>query len=145
MISRLRDSTFVRCAGVGVINTLVGTAVMFLCYNAFGLSYWVSSAMNYIIGSIVSFFLNKIFTFQYKGFNLAIVVRFIINIVVCYAIAYGVAQPAVKALLSDASTKVQDNIAMTVGTVLFVLLNYLGQRYFAFVQPSSQEKANEQS
>ena len=99
--------------------------------------------MNYIIGSIVSFFLNKHFTFKYKGFDLATVVRFIINIVVCYAIAYGVAQPAIKALLSDASTSVQDNIAMAVGAVLFVILNYLGQRYFAFAPRSPQDSGNE--
>ncbi len=41
---------------VGVINTLVGTGVMFLCYNVVHTGYWAASAMNYIIGSIVSFF-----------------------------------------------------------------------------------------
>ena len=49
---------------VGVINTLVGTSVMFVCYNVFHTGYWIASAMNYIIGSIVSFFLNKYFTFK---------------------------------------------------------------------------------
>ena len=42
---------------VGVINTLVGTSVMFLFYNVFHAGYWVASALNYIVGSIVSFFL----------------------------------------------------------------------------------------
>ena len=37
---------------VGVINTLVGTSVMFVCYNVFHTGYWIASAMNYIIGSI---------------------------------------------------------------------------------------------
>ena len=138
-----KDNTFIRFAGVGIINTIVGTVVMFLSYNAFGFSYWFSSAMNYIIGSIVSFFLNKNFTFKYKGFDLGTVVRFVISIIVCYAIAYGVAQPAVKALLSNVSTNVQDNIAMAVGAVLFVILNYLGQRYFAFASRPSQEQPDE--
>ena len=48
---------------------------MFGLYNLAGLhtwgdtGYWISSAANYIIGSIVSFFLNKHFTFrnQEKG------------------------------------------------------------------------------
>ena len=137
-----KNNTFVRFAGVGVINTLVGAAVMFICYNVFGFSYWFSSAMNYVIGSIVSFFLNKNFTFKYKGFDVGSVVRFTVNILVCYAIAYGVAQPAVKAMLSNASTSVQDNIAMAVGAVLFVILNYFGQRYFAFAPRPSQESDN---
>ena len=49
---------------VGVINTLVGTAIMFGLYNLAHCSYWVSSAANYILTSILSFFLNKYFTFK---------------------------------------------------------------------------------
>lgn len=41
---------------VGVINTLVGTGVMFAAYNLLHLSYWVSSASNYVVGSIVELF-----------------------------------------------------------------------------------------
>ena len=49
---------------VGVINTLVGTAIMFGLYNIAGCSYWVASAANYVLTSILSFFLNKYFTFR---------------------------------------------------------------------------------
>lgn len=49
---------------VGVINTLVGTGIMFGLYNLASCSYWVSSAANYVLTSILSFFLNKHFTFQ---------------------------------------------------------------------------------
>ena len=51
---------------VGVINTLVGTGLMFILYNVFSVNYWISSASNYIVGSIVSYFLNKYFTFKNK-------------------------------------------------------------------------------
>lgn len=49
MIKKLLDRTFWKFILVGIINTIVGTSVMFLCYNAFHLNYWVSSAMNYIM------------------------------------------------------------------------------------------------
>ena len=49
---------------VGVINTIVGTAIMFGLYNIAGCSYWVASAANYVLTSILSFFLNKYFTFR---------------------------------------------------------------------------------
>jgi len=52
---------------VGIINTIVGCGVMFGLYNLAGCSYWMSSAANYIVGSILSFFLNKYYTFQHKG------------------------------------------------------------------------------
>ena len=44
---------------VGVINTVVGNAIMFVFYNVFHLGYWFSSASNYFFGSIVSYLLNK--------------------------------------------------------------------------------------
>ena len=132
MIKKLLDRTFWKFILVGIINTIVGTSVMFLCYNAFHLNYWVSSAMNYIIGSIVSYFRNKYFTFQNKQRSWKIVIKFIINISVCYLIAYGVAKPLVARILSGQSVTIQENGAMLVGMCLFVGLNYLGQRFFAF-------------
>lgn len=132
MIKKFLDITFLKFVLVGVINTIVGTAVMFLCYNAFHCSYWFSSAMNYVIGSIVSYFLNKYFTFQNKERSWKIVAKFIINITICYLAAYGLAKPLVAHVLSGQTVNIQENGAMLVGMVLFVILNYLGQRFFTF-------------
>lgn len=132
MIKKLLDKTFIKFIAVGVVNTLVGTAVMFSFYNWLHFNYWVSSAANYIVGSVVSYFLNKHFTFQNKERDWKIIVKFIINISVCYVIAYGVAKPLISGILSFASTSVQENGAMIVGMGLFIGLNYLGQRFFAF-------------
>lgn len=117
---------------VGVINTLVGTSVMFLFYNVFHAGYWVASALNYVVGSIVSFFLNKYFTFKSGEKSLSEVLRFIINITVCYILAYGIAKPCVHSLLGRYSLTVRDNAAMLVGMCLFVVLNYIGQRFLVF-------------
>ena len=118
---------------VGIINTLFGTSIMFICYNLLGISYWGSSAANYFFGSILSFLLNKYFTFQSKRKSFGEVVRFIVNIAACYFIAYGVAKPFVRFMITG-SIKLQENLAMCVGMVLFVGLNYLGQRYFVFTK-----------
>lgn len=117
---------------VGVINTIVGTSVMFLSYNLLGLSYWVSSAANYIVGSVVSYFLNKYFTFQSKGRSLKEVVAFVINISVCYLIAYGMAKPLAYKVLEGYWQSFRDNVAMLIGMCLFVVLNYFGQRFVVF-------------
>lgn len=119
---------------VGVVNTLVGTGVMFLCYNVFRTGYWAASAMNYIIGSIVSFFLNKYFTFKSGSRSLREVVRFAANITVCYVLAYGIAKPCVHYILGGYSVAVRDNMAMLAGMCLFVAFNYFGQRFFVFRQ-----------
>jgi putative flippase GtrA len=88
--------------------------------------------MNYIVGSIVSYFLNKYFTFRNKQRSWKIIIKFIINISVCYLIAYGAAKPLVAKILSGQSVTIQENGAMLVGMFLFVGLNYLGQRFYVF-------------
>ena len=128
---RIFDRTILKFLIVGVVNTLFGTAVMFSLYNLAGCSYWISSAANYILGSILSFFLNKYFTFQNKERSWRQVVRFTVNIAACYLVAYGVAKPAVRMLLSGQSVSIQENAAMLVGMCLFTGLNYFGQRSFA--------------
>ena len=128
------DATFLKFMLVGVVNTLVGTAIMFFCFNVLAWSYWISSALNYIVGSIVSYLLNKRYTFQQKGHDWNTILKFIMNITICYVLAYGFAKPVVTWLLSGFSTNVQGNIALLVGMVLFVAFNYIGQRFWAFSQ-----------
>ena len=126
------DNTVTRFIIVGIINTLFGTAIMFVFYNVFHLSYWISSASNYFFGSILSYFLNKGFTFKYGKTDLKSIIKFTINIMLCYLLAYGIAKPLMAHLLSHQSISIQENVSMIVGTVLFTILNYLGQRFFAF-------------
>ena len=132
MFKKLFDKTLIKFAIVGVINTIFGMSIMFAFYNLLHFSYWISTASNYIFGSILSYFLNKYFTFQNKERSLKIVLKFIINIAICYSAAYGLAQPAAVFLVKDMSKAVQDNVAMIFGSGLFVVLNYFGQKFFAF-------------
>ncbi len=130
--NRLWQSSLVRFGLVGVLNTVVGTGIMFVMYNVFHFSYWMSSFANYFFGSILSFFLNKYFTFRSKTRSVKEVVRFVINIAVCYLLAYGISKPLMLYLLSGRSQTFRENMAMITGMVLFVALNYLGQRFFTF-------------
>ena len=132
MKEKIFNSTIMRFALVGVANTVFGTAIMFTFYNLLGFNYWISSASNYIFGSILSFFLNKYFTFKSKDNSLSSVLRFAINIAICYFVAYGVAKPLVRFIFSAGSTSVQDNFSMLAGMCIFVILNYFGQRLFVF-------------
>ena len=132
MAGKKIDTTPVKFVLVGVVNTIVGTSVMFIMYNVFSFNYWISSAANYVVGSIVSYFLNKYFTFQDKEKSWKTVVRFVLNISVCYLIAYGLARPLVRMALGGFSQTIQENIAMLAGMCLFVVVNYIGQRFFVF-------------
>ena len=133
-LQRLFDKSFLTFLVVGVINTLFGTAIMLVLYNVFGCSYWVSSFFDYVFGSILSYFLNKHFTFHYPGTDWGSIVKFALNIIVCYLIAYSLALPLTRYALQSMhlSKPIVENVAMLVGTVLFMVINYLGQKFFAF-------------
>ena len=131
-MKKLIDPTMFRFLLVGIINTLVGCGTMFLLYNLAGCSYWFSSAANYVVGSVVSFFLNKYYTFRNHEKSWRQAVRFGCNVAVCYLIAYGVAKPVALYLLAGQTINIQENAAMVVGMGLYTVLNYFGQRFFAF-------------
>ena len=131
-IGLFTDKTFMKFVMVGVVNTIVGTTIMFVFYNVFHLNYWISSASNYFFGSICSYFLNKHFTFQYHEKGWSSLLRFTINILTCYLLAYGIAKPLMQWILSDFNKTIQENVSMALGMCLFVVFNYLGQRFFAF-------------
>lgn len=132
IISAFFDKQFLKFCLVGIVNTLVGTAVMYGLYNLAHCGYWFSSAMNYVVGSVVSYFLNKYFTFKSRSQSWQEILRFIINIAVCYLLAYGMAKPLVGMLFAGLSQKASDNVAMLAGMCIFTALNYLGQRFFTF-------------
>ena len=126
------DAITLKFVIVGIINTLFGTTIMFTCYNLLHISYWWSSAANYFFGSILSYILNKHFTFRSQHNSVNEMARFVVNICACYFIAYGVAKPLSIRLLNSTNKTIQENVAMLIGMVLFVFLNYVGQRYYVF-------------
>lgn len=132
LIHKLLNWSLLRFALVGAVNTLIGTGIMFGLYNLAGCSYWVSSAANYIFTSIISFFLNKYFTFHNNARSVKQAVKFALNIAVCYFIGYGIAKPLTALVLSHTHMEVKENVAMLVGLVICSILNYFGQRIFVF-------------
>ena len=142
-IKKFFDIKFWKFILVGIANTLFGSAIMFLFYNAFHFSYWVSSAANYVFGSILSYFMNKHFTIRKKGDTVKSVLRFTVNILLCYLLAYGIAKPLIAKLLSSSTLSIQENVAMLAGMCLFIAFNYVGQRFFVFRDREEEAQAPE--
>lgn len=131
-LNMMIDLKFLKFILIGMINTLAGTTIMFGLYNLCGCCYWFSSAANYILVSILSYVLNKKFTFQYEDRSFRSAIRFAVNIAACYLVAYGVAKPAAGWILSGSTLFIQENTAMLAGMCIFTGLNYMGQRFFVF-------------
>ena len=60
------------------------------------------------------------------------IINTIFGTTICYLIAYGVAKPVIRLILRNASKSLQENCAMLCGMGLFVILNYMGQRFGVF-------------
>lgn len=117
---------------VGVINTMMGWAIMAVLYNLIHMNYWLSSGISYFIGSVFSYHANAKLTFKVEERDKGLPWRFAINIAVCYLIAFSVAQPLVQRLLAAQPVVIVDNVAMVVGMGLFVVMNFFGQKLFVF-------------
>ena len=124
--------TFFKFVFVGIINTIVGGVFTFSFYNVAKIGYWKSTAVSYVLTSILSFFLNKYFTFGVKQWSVFMIFTFIITIVISYLIAYGIAKPVINYLLMDSPQKIRENLALLTGMCLFTGINYIGQNFFMF-------------
>ena len=129
----LIDRTTIVFLLTGGVCTIVGYGTMFLMFNVGGCSYELSSAANVVIGAVLSYILNKHFTFQSKSANLVKeITLFALNAVISWVIGYGLAKPLILYLLSGASPFWQNNVAMVVGMIFYTIVNYIGQRFVVF-------------
>lgn len=139
-LKKFFDIKFWKFLLVGILNTVVGTGLQFLFFNLFGWADWISSTVGMIMGSILSYFLNKYFTFKNKEKGWKPVAKFALNIAVCYLSAYGIAFLFKEYICIAYSLTMfgwdvktfAGNAYMLVGSCLFVAFNYIGQRFFAF-------------
>ncbi|MGN0986016.1 MAG: GtrA family protein [Candidatus Enterenecus sp.] len=131
MKKKLIDASVWKFLLVGVANTLLSALLMFLLE---GLGYWPSTAIAYAAGAVLSFFLNRSFTFRSDAAFWPSVLKFAVNAAVCYLIAYSVAQPLVSLILSRTAISAvwQERAAKVCGMGLYTCINYFGQRFFAF-------------
>lgn len=130
-MKKIFDKNFIIFLMVGVINTLVSAVLMFFLED-FG--YWISTSLAYLAGAVVSFFLNRYVTFKSDEDFFKSLVKFSINVALCYVIAYSLAQPIAGFALSF--TKIpkiwQERFIKLFGMGLYTFINYFGQRFFAF-------------
>ena len=130
-MKKLFDVSMLKFLLVGVGNTLLSTVLMFALE---GLGYWPSTAIAYVAGAVMSFFLNKRFTFHSDEMLWKAAVKFAVNVAVCYVVGYGLARLVMGALspLNPLPAIWWERLSKLVGMGLYTVLNYFGQRFFAF-------------
>jgi putative flippase GtrA len=81
-----RTSRLVRWILVGAVNTAWGLAIIVLLYFVCGISMMTSNLMAYLSGAVISYLLNRRFTFNAKHAG----VREFIQFAFCQAVALGI-------------------------------------------------------
>lgn len=127
--------SFFRFLLVGVINTIVGLSAMYVFLHGFSCSYWVSTFIGNTIGAIVSYFLNRTFTFKSKTAVRSSMFRFAVVILFCYFFSYFLGEKFAFFVFSKLPFFPKNNItdaAVLFGTGFYTVSNYWGQRLFVF-------------
>ena len=129
--TKFLDASIWKFLLVGVGNTLLSMVLMFALE---GLGYWPSTAIAYVAGAVMSFFLNRSFTFRSQETMGRSAVKFALNVAVCYLAAYGIAQPVMELLPQPVFVPAiwWERLTKLVGMGLYTVLNSFGQRFFAF-------------
>ena len=122
---------------VGGSNTLLGWLLSYLLPRLFHTGYWLTSAICMVVGGTYSYLLNKKFTFRAgEVSHKKTLPRFVLNMAVCYFIAYGLAKPLFELLLGKAdlglSADLQTTVKLLGANIVYIVVNYLGQKFFAF-------------
>lgn len=116
-----------RFAIVGIANTVVGVAVIFLLYQVFHLGVVLSNAVGYAVGLVMSYVLNGSWSFGASRYDLASIAKFAGLVAVAFAtnilvihqlIAFGQPYP----------------IAQCAGVISYSALVFFGMKYVVFAK-----------
>jgi len=142
-IKKMVDRTLLYYMIVGVLNFIFCTGIMFMLYNMCDLSEHIAPIVNYVLGSLIWFVACRYLLFRGSETTWQSVIRFTVEVVVCYVFSYYICAPLMSRWLLNygrirdlfafgGRDKIVGNFEMTVGAIVYAVINYFGQRYFVF-------------
>ena len=142
-LKKIVDKTLLLYLLLGVLNFILCTALMFILFNMCGFSEHLAPVVNYVLGSIIWYVSCRFILFRGEPASWQTIVRFILEVLVCYGLSYYVIAPLARRFLLKfqamrslfdfgGKEKTAGNCEMTIGALAYAILNYFGQRYFVF-------------
>ena len=125
-MKRLLGGTLLKFSAAGIVNTLVGLAVIYACKFFLGLNDVVANAAGYMVGIIVSFALNSRWVFDFRGGQWLAFAKFLLVILCAYAINLVVVLAAIQGVGFNAY------LGQALGIAPYALFTYLASRFFVF-------------
>lgn len=111
---------------VGFANTVLGYAVIFGCMYLGGLTPESSNVVGYLVGLLVSYFLNRHFTFRSVQRRGTEFVRFVVVFITAYTANLIVLVVFVRALGTHAA------VSQVIAGVIYIGVAYLLNKHYVF-------------
>jgi putative flippase GtrA len=118
---------FVRYAGIGVINTVVGYGLIFTLMF-FGINPFLSNGISYAVGIIVSYILNRNFNFRSEKSTRETFPKFVGVLLIAYLLNLAAL------FVSLTILHINKYIAQLIAGVFYTLFGFYGNRYITFVK-----------
>lgn len=117
---------FSRFLLVGFANTALGYAVIFSCMYLGGLMPELSNVIGYLVGLMVSYFLNRNFTFRSSQQRSTEFVRFFIVFLTAYTANITALVVLVRSLMVHAA------LSQVIAGVIYIGTSYLLNKHYVF-------------
>ena len=117
-----------RFAAVGMVNTGLGYAVIFACMYLAGLGAVTSNVAGYAVGLVVSYLLNRIYTFRSAAPPRREIVRFVSIFLLAYLANLGVL------VLLIRQTGMHEGEAQVLAGVVYFGLSFVLSKYYVFAE-----------
>lgn len=115
-------------SAVGIINTIIGLSVIFICMEILHWHYTVSNIAGYACGLASSFLLNKHWTFLSKGHHGRELGKFLLIFFIAYGIQF------VSLILFKEKLGVLPEIAQLMGIAVYTSVGFFLNKFFTFRQ-----------
>ncbi len=116
----------IRFSLVGFINTTIGLMAIYFAIEVLNATPYIANAIGYVIGFIVSFILNNLWTFRNTNPLLEVLPRYMITLIISYILNLLVLTIAIKNLNTDPF------ISQLFGVSAYTLTMFLSCKYYVF-------------
>lgn len=117
---------FIRYLLVGTINTVFGYVIIFLAMYILGWSPVSSNTLGYSIALLISFVLNRTFTFKSTGRQSSELLKFIAVFIFAFGANLVVLYVSIKFLL------IHEAASQIIAGIFYVIISYLMNKYLVF-------------
>jgi len=125
--------TLIRYLLVGVVNTLVGLGTIYFAMYFLQLEIVQANVLGYSVGILVSFTLNKTWTFNSSDHVVSSFLRYLLVLAVAYAANLATV------LYTNSFFGLNPYIAQALGIIPYTAIGFLGSRYFVFYTQKGKE------